>query len=100
MDCHLDLPEPARELLTRIQRHGSPQALSTMTNPELARWTQTCSTMAARPGRANSAHRTWRQLLKHARTENAARHTANPPELANRSNLVTQSLLTGGNRSR
>lgn len=73
MDYTLDLSEPARRLVSRIERLGSPQALSTMTDPELARWTQACSAMAARPGRASSAHRTWRQLLQDARTENAVR---------------------------
>lgn len=74
MEYSLDLPEAARSLLARIELTGSPQALRTMTDQELDRWTQTCWRMAARPGRANTAHRTWRRLLREARAENATRH--------------------------
>jgi len=63
------LPHPALELLLRVQRSGSRRAVAGMTNPELEQWVSTCSLMAVRPNRANSAHRFWRQLLRDARAE-------------------------------
>jgi len=73
MGYHPRLSDPARELVSRIQLLGSPRALQEMSDPELERWMQTCQAMLARPSRASSAHRTWRQLLYHASREHAAR---------------------------
>lgn len=69
MDHTFDLPAPARELLSRIERDGSALALSDLTDAELAQWAQTCQAMAQRGGRASGAQRTWRRLLTDARTE-------------------------------
>jgi len=62
-----------RELLRRIERDGSPQGLSGMTNRELAEWLVTCSVMTSRVALANSARRQWKRLLKDAHEERAER---------------------------
>jgi hypothetical protein len=74
-------PHGALELLLRVQRSNSRRAVAGMTDPELEQWVSTCSLMAARPSRANSAHRVWRQLLRDARAEidiRQARASRNP----------------------
>lgn len=82
MDYDLCLSGPVRELASRIAILSSPQALTALSDPELDQWTQTCSAMVARPGRANSAYRTWRQLLSDADAEHAARRVTRQADRA------------------
>lgn len=60
-------------LVSRVERVGSLQAVAGMSERELERWIAACSAMVARPARASSARRYWRQLLKDARVEHARR---------------------------
>ena len=62
-----------RQLLTQAETTGSSPVLGSMPAPELDEWIVACAVMAARPGRANSAQRYWRQLLKEARRESERR---------------------------
>jgi hypothetical protein len=75
VDYHLDFSPPVRALLSRVEQLGSRRALPAMTDTELELWRQACETMSARPARASSAQRTWRQLLADATSEQAVRRT-------------------------
>jgi len=60
-------------LLRRVQDRGSPLALTTMTDADLAEWLQLCQRMSQRASLASIARRSWKHLLAEALDERAAR---------------------------
>jgi len=68
------LSDRARGLLSRVERHGADRALGQMTDPDLDHFIDACQMMLARPGRAASAHRRWRELLTAAHAEHTIRN--------------------------
>lgn len=75
MDYDLGLSATVRRLVSRVERHGSPSALKSMSDAELDQWIGLSSAMLERPGRANGTYRQWRRLLQDARIEHAARRS-------------------------
>jgi hypothetical protein len=66
-------PDVGRELVSSVDLLGSRRALRAMSDAELADWMRACWAMLARPGRASTAQRRWRQLLADASSEQAVR---------------------------